>query len=67
MFVVMLEVDEGELLFFEGVCQVGSGGGLIVSDVCQVFLAVFSKVIVVFSLPVVRIRNGPFLALVSST
>ena len=41
MFVVVLEVDEGELLFFEGVCQVGSGGGPIVNDVCQVFPAAF--------------------------
>ncbi len=41
MFVVVSEGTQGELLFFEGVCQVGSGGGPVVSDVCQVFPAAF--------------------------
>ena len=41
MFVAMSEVNEGVLLFFEGVCQFGSGGGPVVSDVCQVFPAAF--------------------------
>ncbi len=41
MVVVVLEVDDGELLFFEGVCKVGSGSGPVVSDVYQVFPAAF--------------------------
>ena len=67
MVVAVSVLDEGEVLFFVGVCQFGSGGGPVVRDVCQVFPAAFWKVIVAFSFPVVTIRNGPFLALASGT
>ena len=67
MVVAVSVLDEGEVLFFVGVCQFGSGGGPVVSDVCQVFPAAFWKVIVAFSFSVVTIRNGPFLALASGT